>query len=165
MCQSPARGSRACAGRRLICVHSACGSGVPRRFPAVARRRFYWPSPSRRPLNVDPRVWADSKARPRRRRSTGKEADFLALDATPDARFTGSSQRVTGIIGVRPGGDFEATVRHKPVQYGFPKLKRRPTWQTCVLVPTIRPSPGAVWAAEAKRKTGDVSGFSRKPVL
>ena len=63
------------------------------------------------------------KARPRRRRSTGKEADFLALDATPDARFTGSSQRVTGIIGVRPGGDFEATVRHKPGQYTFPKLK------------------------------------------
>ena len=43
-----------------------------------------------------------------------KKADFLALDAkAPAARFTGSSQRETGLIG-EAGGDFEAKARHKP---------------------------------------------------
>ena len=87
----------------MICVHSACGSGVPRRFPAVARRRFYWPSPSGRPLNVDPRVWADSRASAPPR-ATGKEADtqnkFLGITVAVGPIFCAKTRR-------RPGGDQE----------------------------------------------------------
>ena len=72
-----------------------------RGFPAVAARGviFFWSSPSGRPPEYRSALWAKSSA-PAPPPRTGKEADFLALDAkAPAARFTGSSQRETGLIG------------------------------------------------------------------
>ena len=96
-------------------VHSACGSGVPRRFPAVARRRFYWPSPPGRPLNADPRVWADSKASARGDRLRGRcpKISFWAL-RSPAARFFAPGQR-----GTARGSDQERVLTRRvglPVQ-------------------------------------------------
>ena len=89
--------------------------GVPRRFPAVARRRFYWPSPSGRPLNVDPWVWADSKASARGDRLRGRcpKISFWAL-RSPAARFFAPGQR-----GTARGSDQERVLTRRvglPVQ-------------------------------------------------
>ena len=143
----PARGG---GGRE---VHSTCGSGVPRRFPAVARRRFYWPSPSGRPLNVDPWVWADSKASAPPR-ATGKEADtqnkFL-VSRSPAARFFAPMTRR------RADSDQERVSTRRRGLTGPYSLAqvRLSSWRKPVLLafrPSIRPSLGAVWAAEAQMR-------------
>ena len=92
-----------------------------RGFPAVAaRRRFYLPSPSGRPLNVDPRVCANSRRVRAAAGATGKEADFLALDAKAPARVSRAVHSARQDLSVRQGGYFEAKGRHKP---GYPELK------------------------------------------
>ena len=121
----PARGG---GGRE---VHSTCGSGVPRRFPAVARRRFYWPSPSGRPLNVDPRFvpTQGASALPPEHRQRGR---FFGFGRDSGRAFHG---QFTARDRNDQGRDREGISRPR---YGtnlgntpFLSSSRRPTWQTC----------------------------------